>query len=40
MVFVGDQNKYVIRLLEVDIEYKAWYGMKYKCTDLIVSWNY
>ena len=44
MVFVGDQNKQVIQLLESNIEQKIvhviQYGMKYKCTNLIASWTF
>jgi hypothetical protein len=39
VVFVGDQNKQVINLLELNIEYKIviYHGMKCKFSDLIVS---
>ena len=33
MVFMGDQNKYVISLLALN-------GMKYKCTELVARWAY
>ena len=38
MVFMGDQNKQVINLLSLNIRYKMVisYGMKNKCTDLIM----
>ena len=38
MVFVGDQNKLVIQLLESNIEHKIviYFGIKYKYTNLVV----
>ena len=42
MVVMGDQNKKVINVLELKIEYKntIQYGMKYKSTDDLAIWKF